>query len=147
MESFFFDRSHAIERVAMYVSWSVGRPFCPSIGPYSALGLFESLLSRGHATLLLAVSFGTSVGPSVTFLNSERFLLLYCSCFCSCSTVRDWIAVYPTLFFALLALLPLPKFQNCLSITMLLYMFIANSCISKFFTKPSCLKRIFTNLE
>ena len=53
--------------------------------------------SRGHATLHLAVSVGPSVrpsvGPSVTFLNSERF-----SHYCSCPTVRDWIAVYPALF-------------------------------------------------
>ena len=34
------------------------------------------------------------VGPSVTFLNSERFLH-----YCSCPTVRDWIAVYPALFY------------------------------------------------
>ena len=30
---------------------------------------------------------------SVTFLNSERFLT-----YCSCPTVRDWIAVHPALF-------------------------------------------------
>ena len=35
-----------------------------------------------------------SVGPSVTFLNSEQFLH-----YCSCPTVRDWIAVYPTIVF------------------------------------------------
>ena len=34
-----------------------------------------------------------SVHPSVTFLNSEQFLH-----YCSCPTVRDWIAVYPALF-------------------------------------------------
>ena len=55
------------------------------------------VFSRGHATLHLAVSVGRSVGrsvgPSVTFLNSERFLH-----YCSCPTVRDWIAVYPALF-------------------------------------------------
>ena len=39
---------------------------------------------------------GPSVGRSVTFLNSERF-----SHYCSCPTVRDWIAVYPALFFLL----------------------------------------------
>ena len=39
-------------------------------------------------------SVGPSVGPSVRFLNSERF-----SHYCSCPTVRDWIAVYPALFF------------------------------------------------
>ena len=33
------------------------------------------------------------VGPSVTFLNSERFLH-----YCSCPNVGDWIAVYPALF-------------------------------------------------
>ena len=38
-------------------------------------------------------SVGPSVRPSVTFLNSERFLQ-----YCSCPTVRDWIAVYPALF-------------------------------------------------
>ena len=38
-------------------------------------------------------SVGRYVGPSVTFLNSERFLH-----YCSCPTVRDWIAVYPALF-------------------------------------------------
>ena len=38
-------------------------------------------------------SVGPSVGPSVTFLNSERVLH-----YCSCPTVRDWIAVYPALF-------------------------------------------------
>ena len=53
-----------------------------------------SLFSRGHATLHLAGrSVGPSVRPSVTFLNSERFLR-----YCSCPTVRDWIAVYPALF-------------------------------------------------
>ena len=53
--------------------------------------------SRGHATLHFAVSVGPSVrrsvGPPVIFLNSERF-----SHYCSCPTVRDWIAVYPALF-------------------------------------------------
>ena len=62
--------------------------------PRQLLMLF--LLSRGHSTLHLAVSVGMSVGPSVgrsvTFLNSERF-----SHYCSCPTVRDWIAVYPAL--------------------------------------------------
>ena len=53
---------------------------------------FVMLFSRGHATLHLAVSVGRSVGP-VTFLNSERFLH-----YCSCPTVRNWIAVYPALF-------------------------------------------------
>ena len=42
-----------------------------------------SIFSRGHATLRLAVSVGRSVrqsvGPSVTFLNCDRFLH-YCSC-------------------------------------------------------------------
>ena len=37
---------------------------------------------------------GKSVRPSVTFFNSERFLH-----YCSCPTVRDWIAVYPTIVF------------------------------------------------
>ena len=43
------------------------------------------IFSRGHATLHLAVS----VRRKVAFLNSERFLH-----YCSCPTVRDWIAVY-----------------------------------------------------
>ena len=34
-----------------------------------------------------------SVAPSVTFLNCERF-----SHYCSCPSVRDWIAMYPVLF-------------------------------------------------
>ena len=64
----------------------------------SLLKPFHSSLffSRGHATLHLALSVGRSVGrsvrPSVTFLNSERF-----SHYCSCPTLRDWIAVYPAL--------------------------------------------------
>ena len=55
------------------------------------------ILSRGRATRHLAVSVGRQVGLSVrwsvTFLNSKRF-----SHYCSCPTVRDWIAVYPALF-------------------------------------------------
>ena len=51
------------------------------------------LYRRGQATLHLDVSVGMSVRPSITFLNSERFLY-----YCSCPTVRVWIAVYPTLF-------------------------------------------------
>ena len=43
--------------------------------------LFRFLFSRGHATLHLAVS----VRPSVRHI------------YCSCPTVRDWIAVYPAL--------------------------------------------------
>ena len=39
-------------------------------------------------------SVGRSVRRSVTFLNSDWF-----SHYCSCPTVRDWIAVYPALFF------------------------------------------------
>ena len=35
---------------------------------------------------------GPSIRPSVTFLNSGRF-----SHYCSCPTIRDWIAVYPAL--------------------------------------------------
>ena len=54
--------------------------------------------SRVHATLHLGLSVGPSVrryvGRSVTFLNSDRF-----SHYCSCPTVRDWIAVYPASFF------------------------------------------------
>ena len=42
-----------------------------------------------------------SVGPSVTFLNSEGFLH-----YCSRPTVRDWIAVHPaSLFIPLRSLL------------------------------------------
>ena len=47
-----------------------------------------------HATLeLVGQLVGLSVCPSITFLNSERFLH-----YCSCPTIRDWIAVYPALF-------------------------------------------------
>ena len=57
-----------------------------------------TLFSRGHATLHLDRSVGPSVRPSVgrsvTFLNSEWF-----SHYCSCPTIRDWIAVNPALFF------------------------------------------------
>ena len=49
--------------------------------------MFCAVFSRGHATLYLAVSVRMSVYPSVTFLNSELFLH-----YCSCPTVRDWIA-------------------------------------------------------
>ena len=60
--------------------------------------IFEMFyFSRGHATLHLAVLVSRSVRPSVTFFNSEQFLH-YCSC--SCSTIRNWIAVYPALFFS-----------------------------------------------
>ena len=64
------------------------------------------IFSHGHATQHLAVSvsrlvgwsvgwsIGRSVGWSVTFFNSERF-----SDFSSCPTTRDWIAVYPVLFY------------------------------------------------
>ena len=55
--------------------------------------LNQNIFSRGHATLHLAVLVGRSVRPSVTFLNCEQF-----SHYCSCPTVRDWIAVYPALF-------------------------------------------------
>ena len=55
----------------------------------------DLVFSRGHATLHLAVSVRPSVRPSVTFLNCDRF-----SHYCSCPTVRDWIAVYPALFLA-----------------------------------------------
>ena len=44
---------------------------------------------------LVGRSVGRSVGSSVTFLNSARF-----SHYCSCPTVRDWIAVCPVLFIA-----------------------------------------------
>ena len=46
------------------------------------------------ATLHLAVSVGRSVSPSVTFLNCDWFMH-----YCSCLIVRDWIAVYPALFY------------------------------------------------
>ena len=49
--------------------------------------------SRRHATVHLAETVGPSVGPSVTFFDSERF-----SPYCSCPTISDWIAVYPALF-------------------------------------------------
>ena len=55
-----------------------------------------AIFSRGHATLHLAVSVGRSVRRlvhPVTFLNFEWYLH-----YCSCLTVRDWIAVYPALF-------------------------------------------------
>ena len=48
----------------------------------------NTLFSRGHATLELAVS----VGRLVRFLIREWF-----SHYRSCPTVRDWIAVYPVL--------------------------------------------------
>ena len=63
----------------------------------TVLARVSGLVSRGQATLHLAVSVGRSVrwsvGPSVTFLNSKLF-----SHYCSCPTVRDWIAVFPALF-------------------------------------------------
>ena len=65
-------------------------PHATSVAVYPALFIF----SRGHGTLHLAVSVGPSIGRSVTFLNSDWFLH-----YCSCPTVRDWIAVYPALFF------------------------------------------------
>ena len=49
--------------------------------------LHSDLFSRGYATLHLAMSVGKLVRRSVTFLNSKRFLH-----YCSCPTVRDWIA-------------------------------------------------------
>ena len=59
------------------------------------------VISREYATLHLAASVGPSVRPvvrpsvrpSVTLLNCERF-----SHYCSCPTIRDWIAMYPALF-------------------------------------------------
>ena len=57
------------------------------------LSSISLVFSRGHATLHLTVSVGRSVRRSVTFLNCERILL-----YCSCPTVRDWIAVYSALF-------------------------------------------------
>ena len=36
---------------------------------------------------------GMSVHPSVKFFISEQFLH-----YCSCPTIRDWIAMYPALF-------------------------------------------------
>ena len=78
------------------------------IGQFLLL-LLPLFFSRGHATLHLPVSIcrsvsrsvGRSVRPSVTFLNSERFLH-----YCSCPTVCDWIAVYPALFSSLSFLNP-----------------------------------------
>ena len=45
-------------------------------------------------TRLYSLPLAMSVRPSVTFLNSKRF-----SQYCSCPTIRDWIAVYPALFY------------------------------------------------
>ena len=53
---------------------------------------------RRHATLHFAVS----VRP-VTFLDSERFSHYWH--YCSCSTVRDWIAVYPALVFKFISII------------------------------------------
>ena len=54
---------------------------------------FKFLVADKRVYTLLCRSVGRSVGPSVTFLNSKRFLH-----YCSCPTVRDWTAVYPALF-------------------------------------------------
>ena len=89
MGCYFLIAYYVASHFVLFVYWLVG--------PFVTLFLF----SRGHATLHLAVSVGRlvcrsvgpSVRPSVTLLNSERF-----SHYCSCPTVRDWIAVYPALF-------------------------------------------------
>ena len=47
-----------------------------------------------------------SVGPSVTFLNSERF-----SHYCSCPNICDWNAVYPALFLFFRIFLIIPDDQ------------------------------------
>ena len=67
----------------------------PSICLYSCLHSSSNfpVFSRGHATLHLAMLVGRSVGPLVRHIfEFERF-----SHYCSCPTVRDWIAVYPVL--------------------------------------------------
>ena len=50
-----------------------------------------SFFSCGHSTLHLAVSVSRSEGN--IFKTASGF-----SHYCSCPTVRDWIAVYPALF-------------------------------------------------
>ena len=59
---------------------------------------------------LLCWLVSRAVGPSVTFLNSERFLH-----YCSCPTVRDWIAVYPALFLMKMGILPFPLIKTMFS--------------------------------
>merc|ERR1712142_212993 len=54
---------------------------------------FSFLVADTRLYTLPCRSVGPSVRRSVTFLNCERFWL-----YCSCPTVRDWIAVYPALF-------------------------------------------------
>ena len=62
-----------------------------------------SIVSRGHATLHLAVSVGRSVGPSFRHIFEFRavfaLLLLPNGGQLDCRVVRDWIAVYPALFY------------------------------------------------
>ena len=92
------------EHAKMYVIWKRIILCSKSFFSYKIslkIDPINPLVSRGHVTLHLAMSVGRSVrpsvGPSVTFLNSERFLH-----YNSCPTVRDWIAVYPALFFSCL---------------------------------------------
>ena len=54
---------------------------------------FQFLVADTRLYTLPCRSVGRSVRPSVTFLSSEQF-----PHYCSCQTVRDWIAVYPALF-------------------------------------------------
>ena len=69
---------------------------------YVSVDSHACIFSRGQATLHLAVLVGRLLGTSVRaffiFLNSERFL------HCPCQTIRNWIAVYPALFFWLVVL-------------------------------------------
>merc|ERR1711946_57208 len=69
---------------------------------------------------------GKLVGRFVTFLNSERFLH-----YCSCPTVRDWIAVYPALFLFLLTFLFFFLFLPFLMIFSFLLFFLS-FCLSVF---------------
>ena len=107
----------------------------PNIDDYAMMGhitctglnnqqCLSMVFSRGHATLHLAVSVGMLVGPSVrrsvTFLNSGWFLH-----YCSCPTVRDWIAVYPALFYFIVCL----PFHYCLFVQLFL-IFCLSACPS-----------------
>ena len=69
---------------------------CPRVGYESSPTNVQLVFLIAHTRLytLPYWSVGQYVRPSVTFLNSEIFLH-----YCSCPTVRDWIAVYPALFF------------------------------------------------
>ena len=67
------------------------------VRPLTWVKMFRFLVACTRLYTLPCRSVGRSVSrsvrPSVTFLNSEWFLH-----YCSCPTVRDWIAVYPALF-------------------------------------------------